>query len=180
MIEPIKRQRGFSLAEVLVAIALLSVILLALFGLITGGMQRAYSGKKMTQATNLAQTVLEQANATAPYSVLGAHEERTSATLAVVKTNTVTATFTSVGGDMTKVNTYPTTTTTGWSTLVANSDLPGTVTLTVTETPQPAGSFKNASLVRIVVDLDWTEWGKRHKQVRLQALNIRTTTPNYF
>jgi hypothetical protein len=29
-------------------------------------------------------------------------------------------------------------------------------------------------MVRVVVDVNWTEWGTRKRQVRLQALNLRT------
>src|SRR5687767_2599977 len=67
-----RRQSGFSLIEVLVAVALLSVILLALFSLVSMGVQRAYSGKKMTEATILAQAAMERANVYEAHTLLGA------------------------------------------------------------------------------------------------------------
>jgi hypothetical protein len=40
----------------------------------------------------------------------------------------------------------------------------------------PAGKdFSNATMVQIVVDCNWVEWGTRQRQVRLQALNLRIT-----
>ncbi len=190
MIEPIKRQRGFSLAEVLVAIALLSVILLALFGLITGGMQRAYSGKKMTQATNLAQTVLERVNIYDPQKLLGLSQTDTTPADGVpdsyVSQNTpLVKTWVRTGATVTPADE-------GTSTeevernairaLLVGADLPASTgrsaTLSITATPLPEGAspaknFSNATMVRITVDLSWYEWGNRRRQVSLQSLNLR-------
>ena len=65
-------RNGFSLAEVLVAIALMSVILLALFGLVTAGVRQTYGGKKMTQGTIVARSVLERVNVNKPQDILSA------------------------------------------------------------------------------------------------------------
>jgi len=179
MIDPTSaknRQRGFSLAEVLVAVALLAVILLALFGLVSAGVRRAYSGEKMTESSVLAQHVLERANVYGPQDILGG-----------VATNpSVTRTWTKRGSADT--DTLPAAT--GGSTsqeierdeirkLLVNSDIPANTTypatLTVTATAVPSGNLGTASMIRIVVDLTWFEWGTRRRQVRLQALNLRTT-----
>jgi prepilin-type N-terminal cleavage/methylation domain-containing protein len=154
-----RSQRGFSLAEVLVAVALLGVILLALFGLVTAGVRRAYGGKKMTQATMLAQAVMEQANVYEAYTLLG--ETDASSTAAI--------TWTRTGSTVT-----PTTGPAAWRTMLAEADLPvsPSPTLTVSVTPLPAGTFANADIVRIQVDLTWYEFATRRRQVRLQALNL--------
>jgi len=179
MIDPISakpRQRGFSLAEVLIAVALLAVILLALFGLISAGVRRAYAGKKMTEASVLAQHVLERTNVYAPHDILGG----------VSTSTTVTRTWTKRGPADT--DTLPAAT--GGTTsqeierdevrrLLVSSDIPANstypATLTVTATAVPSGNLGTASMIRVVVDVGWFEWGTRTKKVRLQALNLRTT-----
>jgi prepilin-type N-terminal cleavage/methylation domain-containing protein len=172
---PIHRQKGFSLAEVLVAVALLAVILLALFGLVTAGVRRAYSGKKMTEASVLAQHVLERSNVYAPQDLLGAAGTDTTFTRTWTKT---------AEGD---ANTTPAAT--GGTTtqeierdeirkLLVNADLPASTgkpaTLSITAAAVPSGTFSNSSMVRIIVQLTWFEWGTRQRRVRLQALNLRT------
>jgi prepilin-type N-terminal cleavage/methylation domain-containing protein len=171
------RKRGFSLIEVLVAAALLLVILLALFSLVTAGMMRAYGGKKMTQASMVAQTVLERANIEAPQSLLGAAATDTTATRTWSKNargtadSTVTpAAESGTASIITQRN--------NWRTLLVTSDLPASTakpaTLTVTMTPVPSGrTFANAAMVRTVVNLTWFEWGTRRRTVQLQAMNIR-------
>lgn len=188
MYEKKPAQRGFSMAEVLVAVALLSVILLALFGLVTAGVQRAYAGRKMTEATILAQAVMERANVEAPQDLLGAASTASTATRTwTLTTGTVTpATDTGSGVPVDERN--------AWRALLANSTLParpGTpATLTVTMDALPtavvfprtaAATFADAATVRIVVDVSWYEFtgnstiGARQRTVRLQAFNVRST-----
>ncbi len=154
-----RRQAGFSLAEVLVAVALLGVILLALFGLVTAGVRRAYGGKKMTQATMIAQAIMEQANVYSSYTLLGADDDDTTAEIV----------WTRSGATVTP-NTGPA----AWRTMLAEADLPvsPSPTLTVNVTPLPAGTFEDADMVRITVDLVWYEFATRRRQIRLQALNL--------
>jgi len=177
------RSRGFSLAEVLVATALLSVILLALFGLVSSGVRRAYGGKKMTQATVLAQAVMERANIEEPQGLL-----TTDYTL-----STASKSWSLASGVVTPAAEAPSTTAderNAWRTLLQNSDLPNSAatpaSLTVTMTALPttviapraaAAKFNDAATVRIVVNVAWTEWGTRQRQVRLQTLNVRTINP---
>jgi prepilin-type N-terminal cleavage/methylation domain-containing protein len=177
------RERGFSMAEVLVAVALLSVILLALFGLVTAGVQRAYGGRKMTQATILAESVMERANVEAPYTLLGAASTATTATYEWTMSNGIVTPAAEGGSGI------PVTERNAWRTAFANSQLPSisnsTATLTVTMTPLPdtgtPRTFGNAAIVRILVDVTWFEGvgatnsaGKRRRTVRLQALNVRS------
>ncbi len=165
------RQSGFSLIEVLVATAMLAVIILAIFGLVTAGVRRAYGGKKMTQAASVAQSALERTDVARPYVLLGAADDATTAT----------ATWSKSSGDAddsgVTASTTVNATTTALRALRRTSDLPGTAarpaTLTVTMTPVPGGQFQTATMVRVVVDLVWWEFGTRRRQVRLQSLNLR-------
>lgn len=181
------RQRGFSLAEVLVAVALLAVILLALFGLVTSGVRGAYAGKKMTEASVLAQHVMERANVYEPQKLLGMSQTDTSPADGVP--DSYVSTTAAVSKSWTRgASTTPAAEGTADTyaierdeirNLLATADLPADAahpaTLTITATPLPAGSnYANASMIRIIVDLDWYEWGTRHRTVRLQGLNLRT------
>ena len=179
MIHPIlakHRQRGFSLAEVLVAVALLAVILLALFGLVSAGVKRAYSGKKMTEASVLAQHVMERANVYAPQDLLGAASTDAAFTRTWVKTGAADANTTPLAGGGT---TNPEIERDEIRKLLVNADLPASAskpaTLTIIAAAVPSGTFANSSMVRVIVQLTWFEWGTRQRRVRLQALNLRTT-----
>lgn len=184
MIEPTSAKngrRGFSLAEVLVAVALLSVILLALFGLVSAGVRRAYSGKKMTQASIIAQHVMERVNVYAAHSLMGPGGGASPTTCT---TSVCTTVWTRTASGTTPIDETGGTTNelerNAVRNLLATADLPVTTanpaTLTVTITAVPASTtFTTASMEQIVVDLVWFEWGTRRRQVRLQALNLRTT-----
>jgi prepilin-type N-terminal cleavage/methylation domain-containing protein len=171
------RSRGFSLAEVLVAVALLSVIMLALFGLVTAGVRQVYGGKKMTEAATITESAMQRANILKAQDLLGGVDTDTSKSVSWSKTTTGNAS-TAVTPAAETGTTTPITTRNAWHDLLLNSELPATPThpalLTVTMTAQPSGkNFGNASMVRIVVEVEWWEWGNRPRRVRLQTLNLR-------
>ncbi len=169
-----RRQSGFSLIEVLVAVALLSVILLALFSLVSMGVQRAYSGKKMTEATILAQAAMERANVYEAHKLLGAANTATTASQTWTRTASST-TPAAVTGTTTEAIERD-----AWRRLLADANLqayddrPATLTVAMTAVPDTR-TFATATMVRIQVDLTYFEWGTRRRQVRLQTLNIRET-----
>jgi prepilin-type N-terminal cleavage/methylation domain-containing protein len=172
--------RGFSLAEVMVATALLSVILLALFGLVTAAVRRAYGGKKMTEATVLAQSVMERANVASPQDLLGALPTETTHTQTWTKTDN-THLDTAIAEAIEAGVTAPIVERNAWRSLLRDTDMPSSgpfpTRLTVTMTAMPAGrTFADAATVRIVVDVSWSEWGNRPRQVRLQTFNVRSTS----
>jgi Tfp pilus assembly protein PilV len=170
------REKGFSLAEVVVATAMLGVILLALFALLTSGVQRAYGGKKTTQATMIAQAVMEEANVYEPHLLFPVAATSTDpAVLEWERTTDATEPAQESGA------TSAITQRNAWRNLLATADLPASdefpARLTVTATPLPEGasparSFSTASLVRMEVRLTWTEWGTRPREVRLQSINL--------
>lgn len=168
------REDGLTLAEVLVACALLAVILLALMGLISSSVHRAYSGKKMTAATILAQAAMERANVYAAHKLLGAADTASTASQTWTRKGATTTPAAVTGTTAEAIER------TAWRDLLMAADLPNDTkfpaTLQVSMTAVPSGTtFANASMVRVVVDVNWTEWGTRKRQVRLQALNLRTT-----
>lgn len=180
-----RRESGFSLAEVLVAVALLAVIMLALFSLVSMGVQRAYSGRKMTESTMLAQTVMERVNVYAPHLAL------TTDTSLETISETWSKTPSEVTPDLVSGSSFQAAERNAIRTMLEDAtslqvyeDRPATLTVSMTAVPEanpsavpavPAHTFANASMVRVVVELTWFEWGTRRRQVRLQALNLRTT-----
>lgn len=73
-IELLKHNDGFTLVEVLIAIALLATALLALGSLATSNMKTVELAKRQTQAINLATEKIEQLNVIA-YNLLGRDPE---------------------------------------------------------------------------------------------------------
>lgn len=176
---PSRAWRGFSLAEVLVAIALMSVILLALFGLVTAGVRQTYGGKKMTQGTIVARSVMERVNVNKPQDILGAVDTDTFKTLTWTKTSVNTgATADNKITPAAEGGTGNAAIRDACRLLLRDVDLPATTvhpaTLTITMTARPSGkNFGNAAMVQVLVDVTWYDWGTRKRQVRLQALNLR-------
>ena len=180
---PVHRRprNGFSLIEVLVAVALLAVILLALFSLVSIGVQRAYSGKKMTQASIVAQAAMERANVYEAHTLLGGTTAGSEVTQTWTKTGTADADVTPAAVNGTSAEAIERD---AWRKILKDADLPAepgkpaTLKVTVTATPTAppattAATFGNAALERVVVELKWYEWGTRERTVRLQSLNLR-------
>ena len=172
-----RSSRGFSLAEVLIAVALMAVIILAVFGLVTAGVRRAYGGKKMTEASAVAQSALDRVNQQKPQDLFGALDTDTSAVRTWTKTSPAnpdtTVTPAAEGGTGVQA------TRDAIRTLLVNSDLPGSTgrptTLTVTMTPVPSSTtFSSCTVVRIDVDLTWWEFGTRARQVHLSSMQLKT------
>ncbi len=168
---------GFSLAEVLVAVALLSVILLALFGLVTAGVRQAYSGKKMTQGAMVAQSAIERMNVQQCQDLLGAASTDTTVTKTWTKTDPGSADNKTTPAAETGT-TAPILARNAVRDLLRTSDLAGSptapATLTVTMTAKPSGTdFSTCSMVQIIVDLQWSDYGLRQRTIRLQSLNLK-------
>jgi prepilin-type N-terminal cleavage/methylation domain-containing protein len=180
-----RRSAGFSMIEVLVAVALLAVILLALFSLVSLGVQRAYSGKKMTQATIIAQAAMERANAYEAHALLGADSTMETVSQEWIRTGTADADTTPADVTASTTNVEDVNEAAernAWRKLLKEADLPAepahpaTLKVSMTAVPDvaPAGprTFDNATMERIQVELTWYEWGTRKRQVRLQSLNL--------
>ena len=175
-----RSSRGFSLAEVLIAVALMAVIILAVFGLVTAGVRRAYGGKKMTEASAVAQSALDRVNQQKPQDLFGALDTDTTAVRTWTKTSPAnpdtTVTPAAEGGTGVQA------TRDAIRTLLVNSDLPGSAgratTLTVTMTPVKYNTanptFASCTMVRIDVDLTWWEFGTRARQVHLTSTQLKT------
>src|ERR1700745_1854807 len=85
------RQRGYSLVEVLIAMAITSVVLLTVVTLFYMGRRNVYSGKQMTYAVSVGTRMLEDLSSLQSTDVLTAFNVADNTTPATVKVSGLTA-----------------------------------------------------------------------------------------
>ena len=66
--------RGYSLVEVLIAMAILGTVLLSIMTLFVFGRRNVYSGRQMTRATSVATHILEDLNPMSPVDLMNNFE----------------------------------------------------------------------------------------------------------
>lgn len=157
--------------------ALLSMMVVAMLGMFTIGQRRVYGGKKMTEATVLAQRVMEQLNQPEADELLDAAGTATSATKAFTRQRAVSGTTSTTAAE-TAADGARFATRNLWRQMFLDADLPyGTgspnrTELRVTVTPLPSGNdFDNAELLRLEVDVLWAEGGQRAREAHLETIN---------
>ena len=158
------KHRGYSLVEVIIAIALLAWVSLAISGLFIYGQRGVGGGKTQTRATALCQKVYEDIrnlpNYTLKYQAFGCAQGSTTCTCTY--TSTTTNPFTT--GDVLY------TLLEGWKT--ALQDLPTGATLTATLTPRLATdttqtlTIGNNYFLQYQLNVNWVE-GKRSRRVQV-------------
>ena len=89
-----KKSKGFSLIEVLVALVILSISLLALAGLMVQSTKNSSWGSHLTEAATLAQDVLERFRGVRPQTDIleGTNNDQVTATSGITYTRTWTVT----------------------------------------------------------------------------------------
>jgi type IV pilus modification protein PilV len=89
-----KKSKGFSLIEVLVALVILSISLLALAGLMVQSTKNSSWGSHLTEAATLAQDVLERLRAVRPQTDIpeGVNNDQVTGASGVTYTRTWTVT----------------------------------------------------------------------------------------
>jgi type IV pilus modification protein PilV len=89
-----KKSKGFSLIEVLVALVILSISLLALAGLMVQSTKNSSWGSHLTEAATLAQDILERLRAVRPQTDIpeGTNNDQVIAASGVTYTRTWTVT----------------------------------------------------------------------------------------
>lgn len=83
-------ERGFNLIEVIIAMALLSVVIISIMGLFVMGRKNVYSGKQMTQAVTVGNRVMETMSALDRPAIVTAFGLPTTGAGASVTVNGVT------------------------------------------------------------------------------------------
>src|SRR5687768_7813369 len=164
------RERGYSLVEVLIAMAVLGSVLLGILSLFVFGRKNVYSGKQMTRAVAVGTRVMEDLSALTRADVERAFALSTGTTPAalstvtvagqsfpnsVLRVSTATANPPDVDGYLAR-----------WNALVSQQNFTdGLVSLVITPIeprpattpPRPALSTMNAPIYRIRIFVQWNE-----------------------
>jgi len=180
-----RRQQGFSLVEVLIAMAILGVILVAIMSLFVMGRRNVYSGKQTTRAIALGNRVLEDMSLLTKRDIyngaFGIADSATGASITLMGTTYTNARIRST--DPAVIASPPTDITTDatggplfrskWVTqLGTDLGAQGSVTLIMQplndSTNNPA-QFGTAQLLRLTVVIIWNE-AKRQRNIVLTSV----------
>ena len=134
-----RSESGFSLIEVVIALALLAAVLLTISGLFIQGSQSVNTGRDLTEATSLATDILEQMDKwgfTQLYTNFGGTISTTSLSVTTTPTNAANTALNSVHQKIT-------------------SRLPNS-SATIDVTPLGGANFGVAKGIRVKVTINWT------------------------
>jgi Tfp pilus assembly protein PilV len=146
-------QRGFSLVEVTIAIGVLAGVLLSIASMFIMGGRQVKTGKTITQATVLAQDLMEQFDKesfTALWTRLGAASTDTTRT--VLSTTTLSPIA-------------------GWQSEIDRKLAGGAATVRIDAVGPGSPNFGSATGIRVTVILAWSELG-RPQSVRLSTVRF--------
>jgi prepilin-type N-terminal cleavage/methylation domain-containing protein len=151
-------QRGFSLIEVVVALALLAGVLISIAGLFVIGARQVESGREATEALSVARGIVEQMNK------WGFHQ-----TYELFGANGSAATYT---WDTRTITDPPTTGMGKWQPMLSQK-IPGAyATITVTSVGPGTPPVLNLTrAMRVVVTVRWQE-RMRQRQVQLATVRM--------
>ena len=160
-----QKQDGFSLIEVIVALALLAAVLLTISGLFIQGGQSVNTGRDLTEATSIATSILEHMDKWA-YNQLYTNFCVTSSSAAFSFTTSPApgcATFNAIPGAGAGTST--------WQSEI-NKRLPNAkATIEVTPIGSTNGHFDTAKGIRVKVTVDWV-LKLRARQVSLETVRF--------
>lgn len=144
---------GFSLVEVIIAIGVLAGLLLSIATMFILGGRQVKAGKTITEATTLAQDIMEEfdrASFTSLYTNLGA--ATTDSTRTVLSTTT--------GSPIA-----------GWQTEIGRKLANGSAAVTIDAVGPGTPTFGNAAGIRLTINIAWNELG-RPQSVRLSTVRF--------
>jgi len=150
-----RRQRGFSLVEVILALALLGTVLIGMSGLFTLGSRQVDSGRKHSEALAAARDILEEMSI---WSFRGLYETFGE------DGSTVTLTVDSLN------NAYAQ----KWQPSLAESFAPGAYAEITLDSMTQSGSppvLQSARCIQVTVIVHWTE-SLRERKVQLTMLRL--------
>ena len=180
-----RRQAGYNIVEVLIAIALLGVVMVSIVTLFFMGRRNVYSGKQMTKALSVGTQIEEDLSSMTQDDVLTNFGMTTTAA-------TTTSSFAIAGTTYTNCLVRDTDNISGttdpggylakWKALLPTADItsgkvslvfmPRSVTQTITGTsttfPETATTFPDVPFLRIRIIIEWKE-GVRARNIVLDA-----------
>lgn len=176
-----RRERGYNLVEVLIAMALLGTVILSISTLFFMGRRNVYSGKQMTKVSAVATRVLEDLSAMSADDVL-TNFNITSTT--ALSSNTVAGT-TYASSIVRKTSSFATADDTGgylaqWLTLLGSQEMSqGVVTLVIIPAnPSNAGQvIDTAQTIRVRAIIEWRE-GRRRRNAVYESSKLRRPVTN--
>lgn len=172
-----KTNRGYSLVEVLIAMAILGTVLMSILTLFIFGRRNVYSGRQMTRATSVATHVIEDLNPlTAPqmYSTFKIATDTVIEPTVTVAGTTYTDAITRKVGDFSGTDAglvYFT----RWGALMPGSKMTsGTVTLIFMPRDMPSDTPDNPTTSRRLLVRAVTEWDEatRKRQVFIDTVKL--------
>jgi len=137
-----KRQEGYSLIEVIIAIGVLSGVLISIASMFMIGGRQVKSGKTITAATIIVQDIMEnldQRSYNSLYASLGG---------------------TSTGTGLTVLSNVSTSPIYAWNDTIRNQLAGGVATVTLTPVGPGTPTFGSAKGLRVLVSLTWQEVGR--------------------
>jgi len=148
-----ERDGGFSLVEVIIAIGVLAGLLLSVASMFILGGRQVKAGKTITEATTLAQDMMEEfdrASFTSLYTILGAATTDTTRTVVSTTTGSPIA---------------------GWQTEIARKLANGAATVRIDAVGTGTPDFGTAAGIRLTIDIAWNELG-RPQTVKLSTVRF--------
>jgi prepilin-type N-terminal cleavage/methylation domain-containing protein len=172
-----KIERGYSLVEVLIAMAILGTVLMSIITLFMFGRRNVYSGRQMTRATSVATHVVEDLNPMSPdqlytnFKIIGTTPIAATATVAdMTYTNAIVRRLSDFSGTDAGLVYFNRWTQLIPATLMQN----GQVTLIIMPRDMPATSAANPTTSRRVLVRGVVEWqeASRRRQVFIDTVKL--------
>jgi prepilin-type N-terminal cleavage/methylation domain-containing protein len=174
--------RGYSLVEVLIAMALLGTVLMTIMTLFYMGRNNVYSGKQTSVAVSIASRAMEDLSSRSKSDVLSAFNASGAALNAVDVETTVAMPTDNYTGSILRVSSNaddidptkndPGGLLKGWSTEASRRLAKGVVAVVMTpQKPYPVGAAvttANSTIMRVRVLVRWNE-GRRRREVILDS-----------
>lgn len=171
-------QRGYSLIEVLIAIAILGTVIIGILTLFILGQRNVYSGKQMTHAVSTGTRVIEDLNTLSKTATLTAFGLATATTGTTITYGgeTYENSFIRTTGDI-SATTDPSGFLQRWQDEMVNNNKfdNGIVTIVFTPTNDSAGNnparMTTGTVLRMRIFVTWRE-AARNRQVVLDSVKI--------
>lgn len=171
-------QRGYSLVEVLLAMALLGAVLMSIMALFVFGRKNVYSGKQMTQAVTLANQVMETMSGMDKTGIVAAFGlPSTVGSAQTVAGVSYANSFLRTTSDIT-TTTDPSGYLQIWKDDIVNNNRfsNGVVSVVVTplfdsDSTHTTPQMGTATMIRVRAIVTWTE-GRRSRQVSLDSVKV--------